>query len=474
MGFISSIIRKNKELTPEQQWEQLNKKYADNPIERIREKLALVTSIDHEYKEFGADNHKYQLNSPLSKEKVNQLQAKIGCEFPEDYIAFITQIGNGGTGSYGGAGPYYGLYAFDDAIDRNGIQNCALPCLLSPKMDIDEWKALCHVPEDCSDEDFDTICDRVHQGTLYLGTCGCEYDLLLVVNGDYKGHILYTSDWVNSDTPYTFSYETSFSQWYERWLDEVILGYDTSWFGHRMGGNEEMLLQFAQNNEDITKKISAINSLTKLPELSNNSLDFLGQQLQTEDIELYKVSLNVLATYFKEQALPYIQQALVAPFDEKTDIVIPIIYFKYKDQYALFKESLLPILKVTNNEDTLRFIGYSLTELNAILVEDFQPFFTHPNVEIIRSAIYAASHDINLKDKISAFYELAISENEEISLGAIQALSRSNYINNELLDYLKKAWKMYPEEKNPYIRNNISSYIAKVSPSNNMIDVKQW
>lgn len=474
MGFISSIIRKNKELTPEQQWEQLNKKYADNPIERIREKLALVTSIDHEYKEFGADNHKYQLNSPLSKEKVNRLQAKIGCEFPEDYIAFITQIGNGGTGSYGGAGPYYGLYAFDDAIDRNGIQNCALPCLLSPKMDIDEWKALCHVPEDCSDEDFDTICDRVHQGTLYLGTCGCEYDLLLVVNGDYKGHILYTSDWVNSDTPYTFSYETSFSQWYERWLDEVILGYDTSWFGHRMGGNEEMLLQFAQNNEDITKKISAINSLTKLPELSNNSLDFLGQQLQTEDIELYKVSLNVLATYFKEQALPYIQQALVAPFNEKTDIVIPIIYFKYKDQYALFKESLLPILKVTNNEDTLRFIGYSLTELNAILVEDFQPFFTHPNVEIIRSAIYAASHDINLKDKISAFYELAISENEEISLGAIQALSRSNYINNELLDYLKKAWKMYPEEKNPYIRNNISSYIAKVSPSNNMIDVKKW
>ncbi|WP_109393674.1 hypothetical protein [Proteus terrae] len=241
-----------------------------------------------------------------------------------------------------------------------------------------------------------------------------------------------------------------------------------------MGGNEETLLQFAQNNEDITKKISAINSLTKLPELSNNSLDFLEQQLQTKDMELYKASLNVLATYFKEQALPYIQQALVAPFNEKTDIVIPIIYFKYKDQCALFKERLLPILKVTNNEDTLRFIGYSLTKLNAILVEDFQPFFTHPNVEIIRSAIYAASHDVNLKDKVSAFYELIISENEEISLGAIQALSSSNYINNELLDYLKKAWKMYPEEKSPYIRNNISSYIAKIYPPNNMIDVKQW
>ncbi|WP_311748503.1 SMI1/KNR4 family protein [Proteus columbae] len=473
MGFISTIIGKNEELTAEQQWEQLNKKYADNPIERIRKKLVLATSIDHEYKEFGADNHKYQLSSPLSIEKVNQLQAKAGCEFPEDYIAFVTQIGNGGTGSYGGAGPYYGLYAFDDAIDRNGVQNCALPCLLKPKMNIDEWKALCHVPEDCSDEDFDIIYDRVHQGTLYLGTCGCEYDLLLVVNGKYKGHILYTSDWVNSDTPYIFSYETSFTQWYERWLDEVILGYDTSWFGHRMGGNEETLLHFAKNNKDITKKISAINSLTKLPELSNSSLYFLEQQLQTEDIELYKVSLNVLASYFKEQALPYIQQALVAPFDEKTDIVIPIIYFKYRDQCSLFKDNLFPILKVTNSEDTLRFIGYSLAELKAVLVEDFQPFFTHSSVEIIRSAIYAASHDINLKDKTSAFYELAISENEEICLGAIQALSSSNYIDSELLSYLQQAWKMYPKEKNPYIRNNISSYIAKAY-QNNEIDVTKW
>ncbi|QKJ47802.1 hypothetical protein G9394_02305 [Proteus vulgaris] len=340
-------------------------------------------------------------------------------------------------------------------------------------MNIDEWKALCHVPEDYSDEDFDIICDRVHQGTLYLGTCGCEYDLLLVVNGKYKGHILYTSDWVNSDTPYIFSYETSFTQWYERWLDEVILGYDTSWFGHRMGGNEETLLHFAKNNKDITKKISAINSLTKLPELSNSSLYFLEQQLQTEDIELYKVSLNVLASYFKEQALPYIQQALVAPFDEKTDIVIPIIYFKYRDQCSLFKDNLFSILKVTNSEDTLRFIGYSLTELKAVLVEDFQPFFTHSNVEIIRSAIYAASHDINLKDKTSAFYELAISENEEICLGAIQALSSSNYIDSELLPYLQQAWKMYPKEKNPYIRNNISSYIAKVY-QNNEIDVTKW
>ncbi|UDN37398.1 hypothetical protein [Proteus sp. NMG38-2] len=76
MGFISSLFEKENKLTPLQQWEQINKKYADNPIERIREKLILVAIVDHEHKEFGANSHNYQLNPPLSIEKADQLQKK--------------------------------------------------------------------------------------------------------------------------------------------------------------------------------------------------------------------------------------------------------------------------------------------------------------------------------------------------------------------------------------------------------------
>lgn len=472
MGSSSSTLEINS-TSAIQQWEQINQKDRENPIERIRKKLILAAKIDHDLTLFGASSHNYQLNPPLSLEKVIQLQEKAGCEFPKDYIDFITQIGHGGEGSYGGAGPYYGLYAFDEVIDRNGITNCALPCLLSPEMDIEEWKALCHVPENCSDEEFDIICDKVHQGTLYLGTCGCEYDLLLVINGPYKGHILYTSDWVDSHTPYIFSYETSFIQWYERWLDEVILGYDTSWFGHRMGGDENTLIQFAENCDDHTQKIKAISSLIKLPKLSNLGFQFLEEQLKTDNIELYKASLNVFTTYFKEQAIPYIKQSLITPFNEKTDIAISLINYNYKEQYTLFKESLLPILRETTNENTVRFIGYILKEMGCVFVEDFQPFFTHKNTKIASTAIYIASFDVNLRDKIENFFEFVISDNEEISLIAIQSLFKANKSNPELLPYLKQAWKMYPEEKSDYIRNNISSYITKFYKDNN-VELEKW
>ena len=473
MSFISTIIGKKKELTPEQQWQQLNQKYVDNPIERIRQKLALAAEVDHEFTEFGSNEHRYTLNPPLSLEKVNQLQAKSGCDFPDDYINFITQIGNGGSGPYGGAGPYYGISAFDDEIDRNGIGNCALPCLLSPNMDISQWSALCEVPDDCSDEEFDIICDKVHQGTLYLGTCGCEYDLLLVVNGPYQGHILYTSHWVNSNTPYTFSYESSFIEWYERWLDEVILGYDTSWFGHRMGGDENTLIKVAKNTDNIDQKIDAINSLTKLPKLSNNTLDFLEQQLNTDEIKLYKSVLNVLSEYSQDRAVSYIKTELKVPYNEKTKIVIPIIYFKQKDNLQLFKNDLLPILKETDDNDTLSHIGYILTSLDSIRVEDFYPFFTHKNQALVISAMYAASLDIDLEYKIELFFDNIISKNKNISLIAIQSATKTNKMNDNLLPYLKKAWQLYPTEKDPYIRTNIESYINKIG-LNKKININEW
>ncbi|MEQ4923959.1 SMI1/KNR4 family protein [Proteus hauseri] len=467
MGFISSILKNNKDNSPQALLEKINSQNANNTIERIREKLVLVAKIDHELNGFGASKHQYKLNPTLPLEKVKKLQTESGCRFPKDYIDFITQIGNGG------AGPYYGMSGFDDEIDRNGIGNCALPCLLSPDMSISEWTALCEVPEDCSDEEFDIICDRVHQGTLYLGTCGCEYDLLLIVNGPYQGHILYTSHWVDSNTPYIFSYETSFLEWYERWLDEVILGYNTSWFGHRMGGDEEFLIDAAKNTDDINKKIDAINALTKLPKLSNNALNYLEQQIETNEITLYKAVLNVLSEYSRDRTVSYIKKELKIPYNEKTKVVIPIIYFKQKENFQLFYDDLLPILKEVDDDHTLSNIGYILTSLNAVRVEDFQPFFTHQNQNIVISAIYAASHDIDLKDKVKYFFENIISSNERISLIAIQSATKINQINDDLLPYLKKAWQMYPVEKDPYIRTNIKSYITKIGMSKK-IDVNQW
>jgi hypothetical protein len=88
-----------------------------------------------------------------------------------------------------------------------------------------------------------------------LGTQGCEYDMYLVLEGKYRGRIVYTSDF-HPDHPFFFVYEGSFLNWYERWLDEIILDYDIGWFGSRMPGDENALIQIYQSapNEEIQTK----------------------------------------------------------------------------------------------------------------------------------------------------------------------------------------------------------------------------
>lgn len=198
------------------EWQRINDESSNSIVLRVKNKLSLVRKLDADYREFGSSSHKYQLNSKLSLKSVDALQAQLNCQLPTDYVQFITEIGNGG------AGPYYGLVSLDQAVNKYDKYRISRSCLLSPDMSREEWQALCYIDDDCSDKEFYEVENKIHQGMIYLGTCGCTYDLMLVVSGPYTGHIVYTNDWGDDLPPYKFSYECSFLEWYERWLDEVI------------------------------------------------------------------------------------------------------------------------------------------------------------------------------------------------------------------------------------------------------------
>jgi len=63
--------------------------------------------------------------------------------------------------------------------------------------------------------------------------------------------------------------ESDFVTWYERWLDELLGGYDLGWFGFGVGGDESHLFGLINNPvTPETERSDAVFALARLPDLS--------------------------------------------------------------------------------------------------------------------------------------------------------------------------------------------------------------
>lgn len=234
-------------------------------LRNIRPKLEKLARLDPEYRLFGAATHRYQLAPPLAPDAVATFELLHGVRLPEDYRAFLLEVGSGG------AGPYYGLNAlgnFEHAIGRlaglevepenwrtgEGLDPAFLaspfphqtafnPVDGSAYQDLteDEEEALAEAE---GEELFPELWeDKWLLGTLCLSEQGCNLRDLLVVSGDERGHI-WTDDRCDGggfqpiepnrtrrampDSDYTPMFmtaetaHTSFLTWYEWWLDQSL------------------------------------------------------------------------------------------------------------------------------------------------------------------------------------------------------------------------------------------------------------
>ncbi len=196
-------------------------------VERILEQ---ARRMDPQLEMFGVADHQYRLGSPVDLAFVRTIEEAYHFRFPEDYVQFITEVGDGG------AGPGYGLYPFGyyctevestkEAKAREiYLRGLGRELKLLPIES--EW-----LEDFCiSKEEYEKNPEKYFQGGkgsfnwdndtpygfFHLGTYGCWRDFGLITAGERYGQVFI------HNTEGGFELEArSFQEFYQDWLNSIL------------------------------------------------------------------------------------------------------------------------------------------------------------------------------------------------------------------------------------------------------------
>ena len=196
-------------------------------VERILEQ---ARRMDPQLEMFGVADHQYRLGSPVDLAFVRTIEEAYHFRFPEDYVQFITEVGDGG------AGPGYGLYPFGyyctevestkEAKAREiYLRGLGRELKLLPIES--EW-----LEDFCiSKEEDEKNPEKYFQGGkgsfnwdndtpygfFHLGTYGCWRDFGLITAGERYGQVFIR------DTEGAFELEArNFQEFYQDWLNSIL------------------------------------------------------------------------------------------------------------------------------------------------------------------------------------------------------------------------------------------------------------
>lgn len=195
-------------------------------INLIKEQLEKLRSLDKTCELFGASRHEYQPNEKLTEDEIQSFENRFSIHLPEEYRAWLLQIGNGGVG------PYYGLERLEDSLfadldrrTKGGFVNPSIPFPLE-----DAWNMEFDGDENSEAEyeafENEYFSEKWDSGLLRICNFGCGVSMNLIVNGKEKGNI-WVDDRCNDQGIYPDVYfgqtgRTSFLDWYLMWLESSL------------------------------------------------------------------------------------------------------------------------------------------------------------------------------------------------------------------------------------------------------------
>ena len=405
-----------------------NRTSHDEQIQRILDKLDLARQRDPDFKVFGSRSHKYRIGPPLDLAKISRFERKQGIHLPNDYIEFLTKVGNGAPSSDApAAGPFYGIDAFGgDFVAIGGAASLSLEPVINPKLSDDEWQKLSQRlfadDEELSDQECDSEYERLYAGLLTIGHQGCQSHHALVVTGPDTGRV------VNVDTDGNkprFAFENNFLDWYERWLDEIasggLLQREIGWFGYDMGGDDQHLLQVYDQATDDNTRFEAINGLLKLVRVDPKTCERLDELCRDQDDQIRNAALHALTKFDLFLAQPHLQR-LACSDDADRLAACQSVYWYAKHSCGIIGEQLLENLSQINSEETFRFALYVLEKSDADFAEAVVPFATHENESFRRTTFYHLGKIADKAQYIEVFLKGLHDEATPVVHATLQAL----------------------------------------------------
>jgi len=277
-------------------------------IARIKEKLVIARQTDTSLKAFGASAHQYMLSAPFTAQQMAAFERKYQVSLPDDYRAFLTQVGTTG------AAPFYGLYSPEKGAHHKGAYTATTlsqAIVFNDATSIQAWEQLVSQikKEEQSDLRYNVEYAKIFAGILVIGQQGGDFHTALIINGEEKGKVIYLD---NQWKKPLYTFESNFLDWYERWLDEVISGEqlqdNSAWFGRLPGGTEEELLsQYYQQTDDRYRQ-RYIDALISKVTLSTKTIDAIEHLYTEENTPLNLQLLALLTKHDYERATPLLKK----------------------------------------------------------------------------------------------------------------------------------------------------------------------
>lgn len=222
----------------------------DACLKRIRKKLKRVQRMKPVG--FGWESHRYRLNRPLKEELLTEFERTQGVTLPTEFRRFVLEVGDGGAGPAYGLQPYKNWGQWRSQQETNTV---ALECPIRPGMGDSRPLA----PQ--SSETWHELL----RGTIEIVCEGCSFSIMLIVTGEYRGRVVRV-DIEDDGCPYVTD-DPDFLAWYERWLDQLLWGWDTSAAGEGLPGTEaqmvERLLDGSCSDRDRREALRTLRRVNK-------------------------------------------------------------------------------------------------------------------------------------------------------------------------------------------------------------------